>query len=78
MLKSIEESVNLFDPVMRELKSRINEVFNLKEMCVRVLEEDLETLVEMFQQLGRRWLPNDLRPQALESWQTARDRHLSP
>jgi uncharacterized membrane protein YheB (UPF0754 family) len=54
VLKSIEESVNLFDPVMRELKSRINEVFNLKEMCVRVLEEDLETLVEMFQQLGRR------------------------
>merc|ERR1719506_348104 len=53
-LKCIEESMQLFDPIMKELKSRIHEVFNLKEMCVRVLESDLELIVSMFQHLGRR------------------------
>jgi uncharacterized membrane protein YheB (UPF0754 family) len=53
-LKCIEESMQLFEPIMNELKARIHEVFDLKEMCVKILESDLELIVSMFQHLGRR------------------------
>jgi len=44
----------LFEPIVEDLKENIGALFDLKAMCVNILQDDLDLLVEMFQQLGRR------------------------
>eukprot|EP00429_Kryptoperidinium_foliaceum_P101239 CAMPEP_0176253318 /NCGR_PEP_ID=MMETSP0121_2-20121125/35954_1 /TAXON_ID=160619 /ORGANISM="Kryptoperidinium foliaceum, Strain CCMP 1326" /LENGTH=363 /DNA_ID=CAMNT_0017593091 /DNA_START=263 /DNA_END=1354 /DNA_ORIENTATION=+ len=52
--KVLEESKYMFDPVIQDLKSRIHELVDFKEMAVEVLCEDKKLLVELFLRIGRK------------------------
>jgi len=52
--KVIEESRNMFDPVIVDLKTNINTIVDIKEMAIEVLLENKPLLVEMFQEIGNR------------------------
>jgi len=51
--KVLEESREMFDPVIQDLKARVHEIVDFKEMAVEILCEDKRLLVEMFLRIGR-------------------------
>ncbi|CAE8601514.1 unnamed protein product, partial [Polarella glacialis] len=52
--KILEQSQQMFRPIIGDLKANVNQIFNIKQMAVDALIEDKPLLVKMFQEIGRK------------------------
>lgn len=52
--KVVEESQRMFQPVINDLKTNINQIVDIKQMAVDVLVSNKPLLVAMFQEIGNR------------------------
>jgi len=50
----LEESKNMFTPVITELKRTINTIVDIKQMSIDILTENKALLVQVFQDIGQR------------------------
>lgn len=50
----MELAPGMFQPVLADVKGRINQIVDFKKMAVKILVREKRTLVEMFQEIGSR------------------------